>query len=91
MQSAPQTNQQLRPEEAEILRVLSQARDSAELRAVVQHARVKQAAALSNWSRASGLEELVKWQQQYLAWEGVAKSILNPSPVITKIQQGDRS
>ena len=93
MQSAPQTNQrqELRPEEAEVLRVLNQARDSAELRAVIQYARMKQAAALHQWQRASGMEELVKYQQQYTAWEGIVKSIMNPNPVITKTQQGDRT
>lgn len=91
MQLPQRTNQQLRPEEAEVLRVLQQARDSAELRAVVQFARMKQATALQQWQRARGIEELVQFQQQYAAWEGVVKSILSPSHVITKTPQGDRT
>lgn len=90
MHSTPQMNQ-VRPEEAEVIRVLYQARDSAELRAVVQFARAKQASALAQLLRSSGLEELVKYQQQYSAWEGLVKTILTPSPVVSKISQGDRT
>ena len=76
-----QSTNQTRPEEAEVIRVLNQAKDSAELRAVVAFAKAQSDKALTAWQRAIGFEELVKYQQQYAAWQNVVKTILTPLPV----------
>lgn len=77
----------MKEEEAEVIRVLNQSKDSAELRAVVKFANIKKATTLEHWKKATGLDELVKHQQQYLAWEVVIKTIKVTSPVFDEVTE----
>lgn len=91
MRSPQLTNQhpQAKPEEAELRLLLNQARNSTELQAVLRLAAIRQSVALANFRKATGFEELVKYQQRLNAWHDVVEAITQPLRTVQQPVKGE--